>query len=575
MPTDVVIAGAGPNGLMLACELALAGLRPLVLERLPGPTDEQRANGLVGQVVRMLDRRGLYERLSGGTAPPQPAPFYIFGAFPLDLTALSDNPIYTLMVPQRRIEQVLAERAAELGVEVRRGHAVTGLAQDPATVTIKVIGPGGPYQVDARFLVGADGGRSVIRKLTGIGFPGVSTDRTVSRTAHVTVPAALIDATTGGLVVPGYGTVPPFLHHRTERGLIVFAPFPSGPPLVSTAELRAPGEDDHREPEKPFTVDELCDSIRRVLGVDVPLGPPQGPGPHLLRRLTGGNTRLAEKFRADRVVLLGDAAHVHSAIGGPGLNLGLQDAVNLGWKLAATLHGWAPPGLLDSYETERQPAAQRVSMHTQAQGVLIGPGADVTALRELFSELLANRHTVQHLADLVAGADIRYDMGIEDASSWTGRWAPDLEVHTSGGTVRLAELTQTARPLLLDLTDGGKYAADAAPWRDRVDAVTGRADEPDVTAMLLRPDCYVAWASASPRPDDAQRELLQVALTRWFGSPAGAPGRTAKTAASVIADRDRGCMPPGVRRDTPRPIGGSTTRMRADPAAPLSGTAPP
>lgn len=522
MSDDVVIAGAGPNGLMLACELALAGVRPLVLERLTGPTDEQRANGLVGQVVRMLDRRGLYERLSGSPAPPRPAPSYMFGAFPLDLSVLPDNPVYLLMVPQRRLEQMLAERAAELGVEIRRGHEVTGLVRQPDAVRVEVTGPAGPYRIETRFLVGADGGRSVVRKLAGIGFPGVTADRTVARSAHVSVPADLIDPASGGLAVPGYGIVPPFLHHRTERGLLAWAPFPSGPPALNTLEPRPPGDGpDHPE---PLTIAELRESVRRVLGVDVSLGPPEGAGPHMLRRLTGGSTRLADRYRAGRVLLLGDAAHVHSAIGGPGLNLGLQDAVNLGWKLAAEVRGWAPPGLLDSYESERRPAGERVTMHTQAQSVLTGPGSEVTALRALFTELLADHRTVQHLAELLTGADIRYDMGsdLADGSSPSiGRWAPDLLLHTETGPVRLAELTRRARPLLLDLTDGATLTGDAAGWADRVDVVTARVEDPTITALLLRPDCHVAWSSASPRPDERDRAALGSALVRWFGAPTG------------------------------------------------------
>ncbi|GIH15617.1 FAD-dependent monooxygenase [Rugosimonospora africana] len=517
---DVVIAGAGPNGLMLACELALAGVRPLVLERLTGPTDEQRANGLVGQIVRMLDRRGLYQRLTGGQEPPRPAPGYTFGAFPLDLSSLPDNPVYLLTVPQRRIEQMLAERAGELGVEIRRGHEVTGLAQDADTVAIEISGPDGRYPIETRYLVGADGGRSTVRGLAGIGFPGVTTDRGISRMAHVSVPAELIDPATGGLVVPGYGVIPPFLHHRTETGMIAFAPFPGRPTAISTAEVRAPGTEDEAN-RGPMSFAELRDSIRRVLGVDVAVEPPQGPGPHLLRRLVGGNTRLADRYREGRVLLVGDAAHVHSAIGGPGLNLGLQDAINLGWKLAAELSGWAPAGLLDSYQTERRPVGERVTMHTQAQSVLVGPGSEVTALRQLFGELLADPHTVAHLADLLAGADIRYDMGsTANADSLTGRWAPDLSLHTETGTVRLAELTHGARPLLLDLTDDGALGEDALPWRDRVDVVRARADDAKVTALLLRPDCYVAWASRSARLDEREREALRSALARWFGEPA-------------------------------------------------------
>ncbi len=518
MVFDVVIAGAGPNGLMLAGELALAGVRPLVLERLTGPSDEQRANGLVGQVVRMLDRRGLFQRLSGSAQPPQPAPGFMFGAFPLPLATLPDNPVYLMMVPQRRIEEVLAERAAELGVEIRRGHELTGLVHGPDTVVVEVAGPDGPYRLETRFLVGADGGRSVTRKLAGIDFPGVTNDRTISRTGHVSVPAELIDATTGGLAVPGYGVIPPFLHHRTEHGLLSFAPFPDGKRLVSASEVRAPGEP---EPTQPMTIAELRDSVERVLGVAVPLGPPPGEGPHLLRRLTGGNTRLADRFRAGRILLVGDAAHVHSAIGGPGLNLGLQDAVNLGWKLAAELHGWAPAGLLDSYEAERRPVAQRVTMHTQAQSVLVGPGREVTALRELFAELLADQHTVQHLADLISGADIRYDMGLPGSSTLIGRWAPDLMLRTEGGTVRLAELTRTGRPLLLDLTGGAGVADEAKPWSDRVDVVSAeahRSEHSEHTALLLRPDGYVAWVTRSPHPGDDERQALRAALTRWFGS---------------------------------------------------------
>ena len=506
MEFDVVIAGGGPNGLMLACELALAGVRPLVLERLTGPSGEQRANGMVGQVVRMLDRRGLYERLAGNTTPPRPAPGFMFAAFPLPLWKLPESPVYLMMVPQRRIEEMLAARAAELGVEVRRGHELTGLTQDAAGVTVEVSGPDGTYVIGARFLVGADGGRSLTRKLVGIDFPGVTSDNAVSRSAHVSVPPSLIDKATGGLNVPGYGVIPQFMHHRTERGLVSFAPFPDGKVMLNVTSF-APADT-----SQPFSIDELRESFAEVVGVDVPIGPPPGDGPHLLRRLTGGNTRLADRYREGRVLLVGDAAHVHSAIGGPGLNLGLQDAINLGWKLAAEVRGWAPPGLLDTYESERRPAGERVTMHTQAQGVLIGPGREVTALRTLFGELLEEQSTLQHIADLIAGADLHYDMGTAATDPLIGRWAPDLVLDNGSGPVRLASLTRSARPLLLDFT-GSSLADVAAPWRDRVDVVTGRAQAP-ATALLIRPDGYVAWASTAAEPDPAS---LRDALTHWFG----------------------------------------------------------
>jgi 2-polyprenyl-6-methoxyphenol hydroxylase-like FAD-dependent oxidoreductase len=497
MVFDVVIAGGGPNGLMLAGELALAGVRPIVLEPRIGPSTEQRANGMAGQVIPLLDRRGLYERITGQTGPPTPMANFMFAAFPLPLATLPDNPVHAVLVPQRKIEQALAERAVELGVEIRAGHALTGFTQRDDRVVVEV---DGHDRLETRYLVGADGGRSTTRKLAGIGFPGVTTDHTVSRAAHVSMPPELVDPVTNGLDVPGYGLIPPFRHHRTERGLVAWAPALDGHQMISVSTRERPPAD------APFGLAELREVLTHVLGADVPLGPPAGDGPHLLRRTTGQNTRLADRYRDGRVLLVGDAAHVHSAMGGPGLNLGLQDAVNLGWKLAATVRGWAPADLLDSYEAERRPAAERVTTHTQAQSVLVGPGPEVTALRTIFAELLEDEGTLRRIAGLISGADHRYDMGPVPASPLTGRFVPDL-----------GPVTRSGRPLLVDNT--GTLSAVARPWKDRVDVV--RAPVAGAGALLVRPDCYVAWASSDPEADIPS---LRSALQRWFGVSRPGPG---------------------------------------------------
>lgn len=517
MTADVVIVGGGPNGLLLACELRLAGVQPLVLERLPERNPAPKANGLVGRVVQALELRGLYGRLAGGTGVPQRLPFYQFSGLPLDLRDLPDNPLHVLQMPQARVEQVLEERARELGVEIRRGHELLALHQDDAAVTLDVQAPQGAYRMRTRYLVGADGGHSVVRKQTGIAFPGTTDDSFASRAGHAIIPDALLDPATGELDLPGLGTrLRPYAHNRLPGGVLTFAMMPpgSGVHLVAAFEWDQSPVDDNT----PMTFDELQTRVRRVIGTDLPMSPPTTPGPHLLRRLTGINSRQASTYRAGRVLLLGDAAHVHSAVGGPGLNLGMQDAINLGWKLAAQVHRWAPPGLLNTYETERAPVSQRVLMQTRAQMALMRPGDDITAARDLIAELLADHGNRARIAALLAGTDIQYEMGHEPGHPLTGRWLPDLQTHVTDGWTQIAERLRAARPVFVDLTGEFTAAGAANGWTDRVDVITVRSADRSLSAsaILVRPDGYLAWATDGT-PDSARRHLHQ-ALTTWFGA---------------------------------------------------------
>jgi 2-polyprenyl-6-methoxyphenol hydroxylase-like FAD-dependent oxidoreductase len=510
MDADVVVVGAGPVGLMLAGELGLSGVRPLVLERLPERQDTPRAGGLGGRILELLHYRGLLKRFEAATSGPRPAPVFPFGGLHVDFTDLEDPPLQALPLPQPQLERLLGERAGELGADIRRGQEVVGVRQDDTAVTVDVLGVEGRYQLTARYLVGCDGGRSPVRGLAGIPFPG-TTYPEVHRLGQVARAPSVTLLDDGDIDVAGFGRLRSGFT-RTERGGLAFAA--TGPDVL----MLFTTEDDSTAPDDdvPMTVGELQDSIRRVVGADVPMGEALR-----LSRFTF-HARHAERYRDGRILLAGDAAHLFPATG-VALNAGLIDAVNLAWKLAADIQGWAPAGLLDTYHDERHLAGERTLLHTQAQ-VALRRGHDraAEALREVFAELFEDEQPLRRIGALIAGTDIRYPPHRPDDNALTGTFAPDLVLHTDEGTTSVAELLRTARPMLLDLADRPELREVARGWRDRVDVHAAETEHRPADALLIRPDAYVAWAAAVDEPVDAAVLGLRAALSCWFGMPVGA-----------------------------------------------------
>jgi len=494
MTVDVVIAGGGPTGLMLAGELRLGGADVVVLEQLPAPTGRSKALGMSGRAVQTLNYRGLLERFGAGfTTTAAYTRFAHLGGIPLDIGPLIDTApagYYPPPMPvrQAQVEAVLQARAEELGARIRRGHRFVGFSQNDQEVTVDAHGPDGPYRLSARFLVGCDGARSQVRRQAGIGFPGTAPTQ-VSRLGDVTlddpdrVPAGMTRTTTGGFAV---------------------VPLGEGIHRVVATEW---GQDVDRDVEP--TLDELRASVRRVVGADIAMSRPRW-----LSRFTDA-ARQADRYRAGRVLIAGDAAHIQLPAGGPGMTTGLQDAANLGWKLAAEVGGWAPPGLLDTYHAERHPIGERMLAFTRAQGVLMAPGEHVSALRDLIGEMLTNPQTLRYIVDRLLGLDIRYELDGSSEHALIGGWAPDLRLTTGEGETRLATLLHSARPVLLDLTPDSSLRDAAAGWKDRLDIRVARSEEP-LDGLLVRPDGYVAWAATAR---DADTGTLRQALTTWFGRP--------------------------------------------------------
>jgi 2-polyprenyl-6-methoxyphenol hydroxylase-like FAD-dependent oxidoreductase len=477
----VVIAGGGPAGLMLAGELALGGADVAIVERRASQELEStRSRGLHARTIEVLDQRGIAGRfLAAGTV----AQIASFASIRLDISDFPTRHPYGLALGQDRFEEILAGWVEELKVPVYRGTEVTGFAQDDAGVDVEL---SGGRSLRAQYLVGCDGGRSLIRKAAGIGFPGW--DPSIS---YLIGEVDMDEEPEPGI-------------RRDAKGIHALSRLPDGRVGVVVRE-----ESVGRTGEP--TLSDLRQALTAARGTDYGLR-----GATRISRFND-TTRQAASYRQGRILLAGDAAHIHLPTGGQGLQLGVQDAVNLGWKLAQVVRGTAPDSLLDTYQAERHPVAARVLRTNMAQTPLTRADAWLDALRESVSELLGMDEPRRRFGAIMSGLDIRYDLG--EGHPLLGRRMPDLDLVTAAGQVRVFSLLHEARPVLLNLGEPGRF--DIKPWNERVrliEAAYGgtwelpvRGEVSAPAAVLIRPDGHVAWAG---EPTDPR---LPDALTTWFG----------------------------------------------------------
>ncbi|MFF8379980.1 FAD-dependent monooxygenase [Streptomyces sp. NPDC015661] len=498
LDADVIVVGAGPAGLMLAGELRLGGARVIVTERLEGPTGQSRGLGFTARAMEVFDQRGLLPRFGGLTTSPMGH----FGGVQFDYTVLEGAHFGARGIPQSQTEAVLEEWAAELGADIRRGWEFVALAEgfldaDADGVEITVRTPDGVRQLRAAYLVGCDGGQSAVRRAAGFDFPGTAATRAMF----------LAD-------VVGCDLRPRFLGERQPHGMVMAAPLGDGVDRIIVCPDGVPA----RDRDQALTFAEVADAWQHITGEDIHAGEAQW-----VSSFTDA-TRQASEYRRGRVLLVGDAAHIHLPAGGQGLSTGVQDAANLGWKLADEVRGGAPEGLLDSYHAERHPVGARLLMNTRAQGTVFLGGEESDPLRELFAELIEYDDVKRHLAGVVSGLDIRYD--IADAPSGahplTGRRVGHRRLIGAAGETSTTELLHPARGVLLDLADDPDVRRVAVRHLGRVRVTTAVPKPVDgedplsgASAVLVRPDGYVAWAGDA---DDLGG--LSRAVRRWFGEPA-------------------------------------------------------
>jgi 2-polyprenyl-6-methoxyphenol hydroxylase-like FAD-dependent oxidoreductase len=495
---SVVIAGGGPTGLMLAGELALAGVDVAIVERRPNQElAGSRAGGLQSRTIEVLDQRGIADRF---LAEGQVAQVAGFAGVRLDISDFPTRHPYGLGLWQNHIERILAGWVGELAVPIHYGIEVTGFVQDDTGVDV-AMSDGQSLRAD--YLVGSDGGRSLIRKAAGIEFPGwnASTSSLIAQVEMTEEPETGVRRTPSGTHAIGK------VEYEVKGGEVIYNK--GGTVGVVLTESQVGNTD---EP----TLRDLSEALVTVYGTDYGIH-----SPTFISRFTD-TTRQAAAYRAGRILLAGDAAHVHSPVGGQGLNIGVQDAVNLGWKLAQVVHGTAPESLLDSYHAERHPVAARLLRKTMAQVALGREDERTTALRETIAELLGMDEPRKRFAAMMSGLDIHYDLG--EGHPLLGRRMPDLDLVTADGPLRVFSLLHRARPVLLNLGEPGGF--DITSWADRVQLVDAEYSGPwelpaigavpPPAAVLIRPDGHVAWVG------DVTQVGLADALTTWFGPPSAA-----------------------------------------------------
>ena len=493
---DVLIAGGGPTGLMLAGELALAGVDVAIAERRASQDlAGSRAGGLHARTIELLDQRGIADRF---LAEGQVAQVAGFASVELDISDFPTRHPYGVGLWQNHIERILAGWVRELGVPIAYGTEVTGLAQDESGVDVAL---SQRPSLRAQYLIGCDGGRSLVRKVAGIEFPGVdpTTSSLIARVEMTEEPELGIRRDASGTHALGK------VEYEIRDGKVVYQE--GGTVGVMLTEERVGSAS---EP----TLDDVRERLIAVYGTDYGIH-----SPTWISRFTDA-ARQAAAYRKGRVLLAGDAAHIHSPVGGQGLNIGVQDAVNLGWKLAQVLRGISPDGLLDTYHAERHPIAAGVLRNTMAQVALMRADDRTEALREVMAELLSMEEPRRRFAAMMSGLDVHYDLG--EGHPLLGRRMPDLDLVTADGPVRTFTLLHDARPLLLN--SGDPSALDTAAWGHRVKRIEAEFDGaweiPEFgtvnapAAVLVRPDGYVAWVG-----DGTDRGLAE-ALTTWFGPPA-------------------------------------------------------